>query len=70
MLMLMLMQQAVQEKYRLACENLDSFNSWLDKIEKEISSQESLADDVHQLKSQMKVVKVTKDIHYCYANLY
>ena len=43
----------------MACESLDSFNTWLDKIEKEISGQESLDEDVNNLKSQIKAIKVT-----------
>ena len=34
-------QQAVQEKFRLACETIDGLNAWLEKIEKEIASQVS-----------------------------
>ena len=42
----------------MASENLDSLNAWLEKIEKEISSQESVAEDVHSLKSQIKAIKL------------
>ena len=59
-------QQAVQEKYRLVCESLDSLNSWLEKVEKEISNQETITEEVHELKTQLKTIKVflLKDFHF------
>ncbi|XP_059089195.1 microtubule-actin cross-linking factor 1-like isoform X2 [Tigriopus californicus] len=53
--------KAVQEKFRQAGENLDDLNSWLDKIEREIAGQEALSEDVTNLKSQIKTMKVIKD---------
>ena len=54
------MQKAVQEKFRQAGENLDDLNSWLDKVEREIASQEILSEDVNNLKSQIHSMKVKR----------
>ena len=51
-------QQAVQEKFRQAGENLDNLNAWLDRVEKEIASQENISEDMERLKSQISAVKV------------
>jgi hypothetical protein len=46
------------------CESLDSLNSWLEKVEKEISNQEAIAEEVHELKTQLKTIKVFKDFDF------
>jgi HPt (histidine-containing phosphotransfer) domain-containing protein len=48
------------------CESLDSLNSWLEKVEKEISNQETITEEVHELKTQLKTIKVflLKDFHF------
>ena len=51
-------QQAVQEKFRQAGENLDNLNAWLDQVEREIASQESISEDPETLKSQINSIKV------------
>jgi hypothetical protein len=51
-------QQAVQEKFRQAGENLDNLNGWLDRVEKEIASQENISEDSERLKTQISAVKV------------
>ena len=52
------MQQAVQEKFRQAGENLDNLNAWLDQVEREIASQEGISEDPESLKSQINAIKV------------
>ena len=52
-------QQAVQEKFRQAGENLDSLNSWLDQVEREIASQEVPREDADQLRAQINALKVS-----------
>ena len=52
-------KKAIQEKSRLDCETIDGLNAWLEKIEKEIASQESIAEDVSSLKAQMKSMKTS-----------
>ena len=54
------LQKAVQEKFRQAGENLDDLNGWLDKVEREIASQEILSEDVNNLKSQIHSMKVKR----------
>ena len=55
---LKLLQQAVQEKFRQAGENLDNLNAWLDQVEREIASQEGISEDPESLKSQINAIKV------------
>jgi hypothetical protein len=52
------MQQAVQEKFRQASENLDSLNKWLDQVEREIAGQEVPREDSDQLRTQINTLKV------------
>ena len=47
------MQQAVQEKFRQAGENLDNLNKWLDQVEREIARQEALSEDESSLNNQI-----------------
>merc|ERR1719474_975636 len=53
--------QAVQEKFRQASENLDDLNKWLDRVEREIASQEVPYEDVDSLKNQINALKQIKD---------
>jgi hypothetical protein len=53
------MQQAVQEKFRQASENLDSLNKWLDQVEREIAGQEVPREDSDQLRTQINTLKVS-----------
>lgn len=52
------LQQAVQEKFRQAGENLENLNAWLDKVERKIASQENISEDAETLKSQLASIKV------------
>jgi hypothetical protein len=52
-------QQAVQEKFRQASENLDSLNKWLDQVEREIAGQEVPREDSDQLRTQINTLKVS-----------
>ena len=52
------MQQAVQEKFRQANENLDELNKWLEKVERQIASQEIPIEDIDGLKNQINALKV------------
>ena len=54
----MLFQQAVQEKFRQATENIDDLNKWLEKVEREIASQSIPHEDVDGLKNQINALKV------------
>ena len=54
----MLFQQAVQEKFRQATENIDDLNKWLEKVEREIASQSVPHEDVDGLKNQINALKV------------
>jgi hypothetical protein len=63
------MQQAVQEKFRQAGENLDNLNAWLDQVEREIASQEGISEDPESLKSQINAIKVNL-ISNCYHTKY
>ena len=56
--LIFLQQQAVQEKFRQAGENLDNLNAWLERVEREIASQESISEDPETLKSQINAIKV------------
>merc|ERR1719153_1808238 len=53
--------QAVQEKFRQASENLDDLNKWLDRVERDIASQEVPYEDVDGLKNQINALKQIKD---------
>merc|ERR1719278_1702760 len=53
--------QAVQEKFKQATENIDDLNKWLDKVEREIASQEVPYEDVDGLKNQINALKQIKD---------
>ena len=55
----MLFQQAVQEKFRQATENIDDLNKWLEKVEREIASQSIPHEDVDGLKNQINALKVS-----------
>ena len=52
------MQQAVQEKFRQANENLDELNKWLEKVERQIASQDIPIEDIDGLKNQINALKV------------
>ena len=54
------MQQAVQEKFRQANENLDELNKWLEKVERQIASQDIPIEDIDGLKNQINALKVRK----------
>ena len=54
----MLFQQAVQEKFRQATENIDDLNKWLEKVEREIASQSIPHEDADGLKNQINALKV------------
>jgi len=56
--MVFLLQQAVQEKYRQAGENLENLNRWLEKVEREIASQEVPREDSDKLRNQINGFKV------------
>jgi hypothetical protein len=51
-------QQAVQEKFRQANENLDELNKWLEKVERNIASQDIPIEDIDGLKNQINALKV------------
>ena len=51
-------QQAVQEKFRQANENLDELNKWLEKVERQIASQDIPIEDIDGLKNQINALKV------------
>ena len=51
-------QQAVREKFRQANENLDELNKWLEKVERQIASQEIPIEDIDGLKNQINALKV------------
>ncbi|XP_023339655.1 dystonin isoform X13 [Eurytemora carolleeae] len=53
--------QAVQEKYRQAGENLENLNRWLEKVEREIASQEVPREDSDKLRNQINGFKEIKD---------
>merc|ERR1719210_2565672 len=53
--------QAVQEKFRQATENIDDLNKWLEKVEREIASQNVPQEDVDALKNQINALKQIKD---------
>ena len=53
-------QQAVQEKFRQANENLDELNKWLEKVERQIASQDIPIEDIDGLKNQINALKVRK----------
>merc|ERR1712061_522763 len=53
--------KAVQEKFRQATENIDDLNKWLDKVEREIASQNIPQEDVDGLKNQINGLKQIKD---------
>ena len=57
-----LLQQAVQEKFRQANEHLDELNKWLEKVEKQIASQDIPIEDIDGLKNQINALKVS---NYC-----
>ena len=57
-LLVFLLQQAVQEKYRQAGENLENLNRWLEKVEREIASQEVPREDSDKLRNQINGFKV------------
>ena len=59
---LFLLQQAVQEKFRQANEHLDELNKWLEKVEKQIASQDIPIEDIDGLKNQINALKVSS---YC-----
>ena len=48
----------MQEKFRQASENIDDLNKWLDKVEREIASQNVPQEDVDALKNQINALKV------------
>lgn len=48
----------MQEKFRQAGENLDDLNRWLERVEREIASQEIPQENVDSLKNQIKSLKV------------
>ena len=52
------LQQAVQEKFRQANENLDNLNNWLDKVERDIAGQDVPSEDSDSLKNQINGLKV------------
>jgi hypothetical protein len=52
----------VQEKFRQAGENLDSLNSWLDQVERQIAGQEVPREDPDQLRAQINALKVSTSI--------
>ena len=54
------MQQAVQEKFRQAGENIDNLNKWLDQVEREIARQENLSEDSDSLKNQINAMNHIK----------
>ena len=54
-----LLQQAVQEKFRQANEHLDELNKWLEKVEKQIASQDIPIEDIDGLKNQINALKVS-----------
>ena len=58
------MQQAVQEKFRQANENLDELNKWLEKVERQIASQDIPIEDIDGLKNQINALKVRQLIIY------
>ena len=49
----------MQEKFRQAGENLDDLNRWLERVEREIASQEIPQENVDSLKNQIKSLKVS-----------
>merc|ERR1712061_76129 len=53
--------KAVQEKFKQASENIDDLNKWLDKVEREIASQNIPQEDVDGLKNQINGLKQIKD---------
>ena len=57
------MQQAVQEKFRQANENLDELNKWLEKVERQIASQDIPIEDIDGLKNQINALKVNNVLH-------
>ena len=54
------LQQAVQEKFRQAGENIDNLNKWLDQVEREIARQENLSEDADSLKNQINAMNHIK----------
>ena len=52
------LQQAVQEKFRQASENIDDLNKWLDKVERDVAGQNVPQEDVDGLKNQINALKV------------
>eukprot|EP00090_Calanus_glacialis_P003456 TRINITY_DN1255_c0_g1_i12.p1 TRINITY_DN1255_c0_g1~~TRINITY_DN1255_c0_g1_i12.p1 ORF type:complete len:5152 (+),score=1465.32 TRINITY_DN1255_c0_g1_i12:61-15516(+) len=53
--------QAVQEKFRQASENLEELNKWLERVERDIASQETPIEDIDGLKNQINALKQIKD---------
>ena len=53
----------MQEKFRQAGENLDDLNRWLERVEREIASQEIPQENVDSLKNQIKSLKVRGAFH-------
>ena len=56
----------MQEKYRQASENLESLNKWLEKVEREIASQEVPREDPDQLRNQINAFKVGDNVVQSY----
>ena len=59
----------MQEKFRQASENIDDLNKWLDKVEREIASQNIPQEDVDALKNQINALKVGKYFNFGEINI-
>ena len=60
----------MQEKFRQASENIDDLNKWLDKVEREIASQNIPQEDVDALKNQINALKVGKYFNFGEINIW
>ena len=53
----------MKEKHQQALKNLDSLNGWLDKVERELASQEVPREEADQLRNQINAFRVSFPFH-------
>ncbi len=53
----------MKEKHQQALKNLDSLNGWLDKVERELASQEVPREEADQLRNQINAFRVRFSFH-------
>lgn len=54
-----MVQQAVEEKYRLCDETLSKLLEWITSVEDKLANQEAVKEDMDELRNQINILKVT-----------